>query len=289
MTTPNNPTDPIPQSVTLQQALDCIRCSTEFKIGNPAFEQCEAALAAALSNPPAPEQASGELLANAEEIQWRNIRKVVRALADLCFGSKDDPRWGIAWISIVNSLTAKDGLDSSTLGLERLTATPTAEPVGEPNKCEETSIYCCEFCFSSSGKTFLDRMILCPDCGNKRCPKATHHDNACTNSNASWEHVKPLSASPAAPEAAKALHVQAVKLTDAQREALTVKNDVYIPGAVAQPEQQAQAWPHQWDDAGECCIKCGDKDWMGGPCSVPSDPLPPAKPKEQQAQAGEHE
>ncbi|MGE8495431.1 hypothetical protein [Comamonas sp.] len=41
------------------------------------------------------------------------------------------------------------------------------------------------------------RMVLCPDCGNKRCPKATHHDNACTNSNApgqpgsSWEHVKP--------------------------------------------------------------------------------------------------
>ncbi|WP_284076366.1 hypothetical protein [Herbaspirillum aquaticum] len=40
------------------------------------------------------------------------------------------------------------------------------------------------------------RMNLCPDCGNKRCPKATHHNNACTGSNAvgqkgsSWEHVK---------------------------------------------------------------------------------------------------
>lgn len=46
------------------------------------------------------------------------------------------------------------------------------------------------------------RMVICPDCGNKRCPKATHHNNACTNSNdigqkgSSWEHVKP-----AAPEA----------------------------------------------------------------------------------------
>lgn len=28
------------------------------------------------------------------------------------------------------------------------------------------------------------RMSLCPDCGNKRCPKATHHDNKCTGSNA---------------------------------------------------------------------------------------------------------
>jgi hypothetical protein len=28
------------------------------------------------------------------------------------------------------------------------------------------------------------RMILCPDCGNKRCPKAMHHDYYCTSSNA---------------------------------------------------------------------------------------------------------
>lgn len=27
------------------------------------------------------------------------------------------------------------------------------------------------------------RFIVCPDCGNKRCPKATDHRNACTNSN----------------------------------------------------------------------------------------------------------
>ena len=28
-------------------------------------------------------------------------------------------------------------------------------------------------------------MRLCPECGNKRCPKATNHNNACTNSNES--------------------------------------------------------------------------------------------------------
>lgn len=27
------------------------------------------------------------------------------------------------------------------------------------------------------------RMILCPDCGNKRCPKASNHRFDCTNSN----------------------------------------------------------------------------------------------------------
>lgn len=26
-------------------------------------------------------------------------------------------------------------------------------------------------------------MWVCPQCGNKRCPRATHHDNACTGSN----------------------------------------------------------------------------------------------------------
>ena len=26
-------------------------------------------------------------------------------------------------------------------------------------------------------------MVVCSTCGNKRCPHASHHDNACTNSN----------------------------------------------------------------------------------------------------------
>ncbi len=26
-------------------------------------------------------------------------------------------------------------------------------------------------------------MVVCPTCGNKRCPHATDHNNACTNSN----------------------------------------------------------------------------------------------------------
>jgi len=43
------------------------------------------------------------------------------------------------------------------------------------------------------------RFVTCPDCGNKRCPKAHNHTLACTNSNepgqpgSSWEGVKPAS------------------------------------------------------------------------------------------------
>ena len=44
------------------------------------------------------------------------------------------------------------------------------------------------------------RFVVCPDCGNKRCPKAHNHANACTGSNepgqvgSSWEHVEPVQA-----------------------------------------------------------------------------------------------
>lgn len=31
------------------------------------------------------------------------------------------------------------------------------------------------------------RMVLCPRCGNKRCPKANDHRNACTGSNATGQ------------------------------------------------------------------------------------------------------
>lgn len=34
--------------------------------------------------------------------------------------------------------------------------------------------------FLTSG---LNRMVVCPTCGNKRCPHATDHNYACTNSN----------------------------------------------------------------------------------------------------------
>lgn len=69
----------------------------------------------------------------------------------------------------------------------------------------------CQTCQVAYGETLsaIDRirllgkrMIVCPDCGNKRCPKANFHGNACTNSNvvgqkgSSWENVKPFAAAP---------------------------------------------------------------------------------------------
>lgn len=42
----------------------------------------------------------------------------------------------------------------------------------------------------------------------------------------------------------------------------------------AELEQSAQ---HKWSADGERCVKCGDKDWMGGACSV-SDEQPAKEP-----------
>lgn len=40
---------------------------------------------------------------------------------------------------------------------------------------------CCYNCQDEAYRT--SHMIVCPTCGNKRCPHATDHNQACTNSN----------------------------------------------------------------------------------------------------------
>ena len=43
---------------------------------------------------------------------------------------------------------------------------------------------CCAACYRDGKHSAPFRpMILCPKCGNKRCPRADSHANACTNSN----------------------------------------------------------------------------------------------------------
>lgn len=50
--------------------------------------------------------------------------------------------------------------------------------------------------------------------------------------------------------------------------------DMIVEAAASRPAQHA----HKWDACGERCLKCGDKDWMGGGCSVP-DTLAQAQSK----------
>lgn len=40
----------------------------------------------------------------------------------------------------------------------------------------------CWTCINSRGET-AGHMVLCPECGNKRCPRASNHILMCTGSN----------------------------------------------------------------------------------------------------------
>jgi hypothetical protein len=61
----------------------------------------------------------------------------------------------------------------------------TTPPAAQPAPVQEpvAKRYCCHSCFKASGGVMLDRMILCSECGNKRCPKASDHNFSCTGSN----------------------------------------------------------------------------------------------------------
>lgn len=67
------------------------------------------------------------------------------------------------------------------------------EEVMNCDNCER----CLEGKLNSNGWPLkMQRMIVCGDCGNKRCPKATDHHLVCTGSNepgqmgSSWENYK---------------------------------------------------------------------------------------------------
>lgn len=60
-------------------------------------------------------------------------------------------------------------------------------------KTDGSSNCSCHHCIERKGKMAFTgainvplnfmKMVLCDKCGNKRCPRASHHNNACTNSN----------------------------------------------------------------------------------------------------------
>lgn len=92
------------------------------------------------------------------------------------------------------------------------------------------------------------RFIVCPDCGNKRCPKGTNHALACTNSNeagqpgSEWENVKPCPKSEAiAPPAP--LHRAPGLLSAPQLDALAHALEEERQGCDAEPASPLGYWP----------------------------------------------
>lgn len=58
---------------------------------------------------------------------------------------------------------------------------------GQCHACIEAFDIRIQFTDSISIPLSKARMILCPICGNKRCPKASDHELACTGSNESGQ------------------------------------------------------------------------------------------------------
>ncbi len=59
-----------------------------------------------------------------------------------------------------------------------------------PDSLNDLPNDCCMECAAKrmaeetrQGKFPMRMFIVCPICGNKRCPKATHHDHICSGSN----------------------------------------------------------------------------------------------------------
>jgi hypothetical protein len=95
-------------------------------------------------------------------------------------------------ITALRSIISQDALykmaeDAVTIGLSYNDWPKIGCVNHDCDKCkavqEPVARYCCHSCFKASGGVMLDRMILCPECGNKRCPKASDHNFSCTGSN----------------------------------------------------------------------------------------------------------
>ncbi|EPR8401862.1 hypothetical protein RE003_002029 [Klebsiella variicola] len=58
------------------------------------------------------------------------------------------------------------------------------EPVTTANKLGNSPVIPDGWCRTCRPVVLNDmRFVVCPDCGNKRCPRANDHRNACTGSN----------------------------------------------------------------------------------------------------------
>jgi hypothetical protein len=123
------------------------------------------------------------------EQQLAAVKQALEALEGVvknCW--RDIPSWRLdeikEHITALQSIISQDAIDWMADNARELGLSYEPAPVKEP----VAKRYCCHSCFKASGGVMLDRMILCSECGNKRCPKASDHQLDCTGSNEAGQH-----------------------------------------------------------------------------------------------------
>lgn len=120
----------------------------------------------------------------------------------------------------------------------------------------------CETCDTQANHGMRTRMSLCPECGNKRCPKAAHHDNACTGSNeagqkgSSWENVKPAASQPE-PKAGEPEVIAVYSGTGASNGPRIYTDLVAANAAIAKKDAALQACVEEMEKAEIACSQGG--------------------------------
>lgn len=106
-----------------------------------------------------------------------------------------DKAWGELKISAEDCQAWSEGWNACRAAMLQ------AEPVTTANKLGNTPVIPDCWCRTCRPVALNDmRFVVCPDCGNKRCPRANDHRNSCTWSN---EPGQEGSAYPAAPQEVK--------------------------------------------------------------------------------------
>lgn len=118
------------------------------------------------------------------EVSWEDVPEEI---------TEDDMELALAWVhgfnqcrsAMIQAGNFREIPDSSTNNCREISEMST-------NSAERC------WCRTCRPVTMNDmRFVVCPDCGNKRCPHANDHRNACTGSNAPGQEVI---AYPAAPQ-----------------------------------------------------------------------------------------
>ncbi len=90
----------------------------------------------------------------------------------------------MAWASLFKPRTGREMVDRAQEGADAHARRRSMDAIRGASSRWGTDQCWCHACRNLRPMTLDDiRMVLCPTCGNKRCPKANDHRNECTGSN----------------------------------------------------------------------------------------------------------